>query len=215
MDCSNNRKPWHHCMYLHILYLNIIYLHKPLYTVITRYIPWYTINLYIQAYTFVKIIYLYIQVYGPISHDIMPWNGIYHFRSWYHVAWYISLSTHDILVYTSMIILILGARIPDVMVIPSRSRWFEFNWVIYSPALTETWNWRRTTTYSSPAWVTVKAGLYWSLSKKRDYCSAKKRDYISRKTGTITRINGHRHRHGDTGPYLESYPPGQDLKNGT
>jgi hypothetical protein len=66
-------------MYLHILYLNIIYHHKPLYTVINRDIPRYTINLYyIQVNTFVKIIYLYIQVtvYGltRISHhdNIMP-----------------------------------------------------------------------------------------------------------------------------------------------
>ena len=34
--------------------------------------------------------------------DIMIGCGISHFRSWYHVAWYISLATHDVLVYTSL-----------------------------------------------------------------------------------------------------------------
>jgi hypothetical protein len=64
-------------MYWHILYLNIVYHHKPLYTVINRDIPWYTINLYIldilswKSYT---CIYKYMDRYLKSWYHALKWD---------------------------------------------------------------------------------------------------------------------------------------------
>ena len=68
---------------------------------------WTWVCLGSKLYTFVKIIFVHLEVHWPINNDIMSWNGISYFRSWFYVAWYISV--HEILVYK----FIQGVGIPD------------------------------------------------------------------------------------------------------